>query len=255
LSDYPLEDNATMIQIRHLRKRFRTVTAVDGLSFEARDGAITGLLGPNGAGKTTVLRTIGGVLKPDEGSVRIDGIDVSADPIGARRRVGALLDHTGLYERLSAKENLRYFGKLRAMPAPLLDDRLARLIPELDLEAIADRRTAGFSQGERMKVALGRALIHHPPNLLLDEPTNGLDVATIRTVRKVLRRLRDAGACVVLSSHVLAEIQELCDRVAIVHRGILVAEGSVEEICSATGRDSLEAAFVKLTGREEAVPC
>jgi sodium transport system ATP-binding protein len=207
LSDYPLEDNATMIQIRHLRKRFRTVTAVDGLS------------------------------------------------IGARRRVGALLDHTGLYERLSAKENLRYFGKLRAMPAPLLDDRLARLIPELDLEAIADRRTAGFSQGERMKVALGRALIHHPPNLLLDEPTNGLDVATIRTVRKVLRRLRDAGACVVLSSHVLAEIQELCDRVAIVHRGILVAEGSVEEICSATGRDSLEAAFVKLTGREEAVPC
>ena len=232
-----------MIQVQNLAKSFDNRVAVRSLSFTAPDGAITGLLGANGAGKTTTLRMICGVLQPESGSVTIDGA------------LGALLDHIGIYPRLTVRENLAYFGMLRGMPPAVLAERVSQVLATLGLEAIADRRTAGFSQGERMKTALGRAILHAPKNLLLDEPTNGLDVPTVRSLRDLLRRWRHAGACVVFSSHVLEEVRALCDQVVIVDRGRLVAQGSPAELCRQTDSASLEDAFVKLTCTEEPAIC
>jgi sodium transport system ATP-binding protein len=226
-----------MIKVQGLRKTFGKRPAVKDLSFEASDGTITGLLGSNGAGKTTTLRMICGVLKPESGFIVIRD----------RRRLGALLDHTGIYSRLTLRENLEYFGKLHSMPPESLSERIESVVSVLGLESIADRRTAGFSQGERMKTALGRAILHSPQNLLLDEPTNGLDVPTVRSLRDLLRRLRDSGVCIVFSSHVLEEVRALCDKVVIISSGRLIAEGSPAEVCAQTDTDSLEDAFVKLT--------
>jgi sodium transport system ATP-binding protein len=231
-----------MIAVEGLHKTFGEVTAVKGLSFCAPDGAITGLLGANGAGKTTTLRMIAGVLKPQGGQIRID-----------RERTGALLDHTGLYARLTVRENLAYFGRLRGIPAQQLGERIEELLAVLGLARMADRRTAGFSQGERMKTALARALIHSPHNLLLDEPTNGLDVPTVRALRAFLERMRGNGTCIVYSSHVLEEVRALCDNVVIIARGCVAAQGTAEELCRQSGNGSLEDAFVNLT--EEADTC
>src|SRR5580700_2799593 len=197
-----------MIQVQDLSKNFANRQVVRNLSFTARDGAITGLLGANGAGKTTTLRMICGVLQPESGSVTVD-------PAGT----GALLDDMGIYPRLTVRENLAYFGMLRGMPPAALAGRIREVLATLGLEAIADRRTAGFSQGERMKTALGRAILHAPRNLLLDEPTSGLDVPTVRSLRDLLKRLRDSGTCVVFSSHVLEEVRALCDNVVIIAGG------------------------------------
>jgi sodium transport system ATP-binding protein len=224
-----------MIEVNELCKRFGQVRAVEGLSFQAPGGAITGLLGSNGAGKTTTLRTVAGVLAPDTGSVRLTG------------SLGALLDHTGLYARLTARENLAYFARLRGMSERRLRERTDELVSTLGMETIADRPCAGFSQGERMKTALARAVVHDPANLLLDEPTNGLDVPTIRSLRAFLKRMRDAGACIVFSSHVLEEVRALCDNVVIVSRGQVAAQGSPEQLCVETQSDNLEDAFVKVT--------
>jgi len=233
-----------MIQVQNLTKRFGIRAVVNDLSFTAADGSITGLLGANGAGKTTTLRMICGVLQPDGGTVAVD-----------RRRLGALLDQTGIYSRLTVRENLAYFGELRGIPSAELAERVSQVIATLGLGAIADRRTAGFSQGERMKTALGRILLHGPRNLILDEPTNGLDVPTVRSLRDLLRRLRDDGVCIVFSSHVLDEVRALCDRVVVIDRGRLVAEGSGEALCRDTGSATLEDAFVKLTRSEENAVC
>ena len=230
-----------MIQARNLQKSFGAVQAVRDLSFSAPDGAITGLLGSNGAGKTTTLRMICGVLQPDNGWVRID------------KPVGALLDHVGLYPRLTARENLAYFGELRGIPRAKLAERIEQVLSQLGMEAIADRRTAGFSQGERMKTALARAILHSPQNLLLDEPTNGLDVPSVRALRSLLRQMRDSGMCLVLSSHILEEVRIVCDHVVIVSVGRVVAEGSPEDLCRLTDSASLEDAFIKLT--EENLQC
>jgi sodium transport system ATP-binding protein len=244
-----------MIEVQHLTKRFGTVRAVNQLSFRAPDGAITGLLGANGAGKTTTLRMICGVLNADAGRIRIDAAGSTDRSIELQGRVGALLDHAGLYERLTARENLTYFGRLRGMSPDHLDERVNRVLSELGLKAIADRRTGGFSQGERMKTALGRALLHAPRNVVLDEPTNGLDVPTVRALRDVLRHMRDSGICVVFSSHVLGEVRLLCDRVAVIARGAIVAEGSPEELCENTRSASLEDAFLKLTNDSGRLEC
>ncbi len=233
-----------MIQVQNLCKSFGNLQVVRGLSFKAPDGAITGLLGANGAGKTTTLRMICGVLQPESGAVRIDGAGT-----------GALLDHIGIYPRLTVRENLAYFGMLRGMPPAVLAGRVSQVLATLGLEGVADRRTAGFSQGERMKTALGRAILHAPKNLLLDEPTNGLDVPAVRSLRDLLRRWRDAGACVVFSSHVLEEVRALCDQVVIVDHGRVVAQGSPAELCRDTGSESLEDAFVKVTCTEEPAKC
>jgi sodium transport system ATP-binding protein len=242
-----------MIKVQGFCKSFDNRFVVRDLSFQAPDGAITGLLGSNGAGKTTTLRMICGVLQPDSGSILVDG--VARDPIARQRRMGALLDHMGVYSRLTVRENLLYFGELRRMPPESLKERVDQVLSVLELESIADRRTSGFSQGERMKTALGRAILHSPQNLLLDEPTNGLDIPTVRSLRDLLRRLRDAGTCIVFSSHVLDEVRALCDSVVIISRGSLIAQGSPSEVCSQTNTASLEEAFVKLTSSPESPIC
>ena len=236
-----------MITIQKLAKSFDARPIVRDLSFEAPDGTITGLLGANGVGKTTTLRMICGVLQPDCGSIVVDGA-ASEDILDRQLRIGALLDHMGIYSRLTVRENLAYFGRLRGMPADLLVERIEAVVSVLGLEAMADRKTHGFSQGERMKTALGRALLHSPQNLLLDEPTNGLDIPTIRSLRDLLRRLRDAGTCIVYSSHVLDEVRALCDGVVIIAGGRIVAQGSPEELCTRAETTSLEEAFIELTG-------
>lgn len=243
-----------MIQAQNLSKSFDRRPVVQSLSFTAPDGAITGLLGANGAGKTTTLRMICGMLRPESGSVTVDD-DATGDPLIRQRRLGALLDHIGIYPRLTARENLAYFGMLRGMPAAQIAGRVKEVLAALGLEDLADRRTAGFSQGERMKIALGRAILHAPRNLLLDEPTNGLDVPTVRALRDLLRRWRDAGACVVFSSHVLEEVRALCDQVVVIHRGRVVAQGSPAGLCRQTESASLEDAFVKLTCTGEPAIC
>jgi len=237
-----------MIQAKNLNKQFGEVVAVDNVSFFAPDGAVTGLLGPNGAGKTTSLRMIYGLLKPGGGSVEIDGIDMVANPLQAQRHIGVLPDISGLYPRLTAREHILYFGRLHGIGAAELARRIATGIEILDLGNIIDRRVAGFSHGERTKVALARAIVHDPQNILLDEPTNGLDVMSTRAVRELIRHLRAAGRCVVFSSHVMQEVSALCDRIVVMGRGKVVAEGSPEELLALTGKSSLEDAFVSLVG-------
>lgn len=238
-----------MIEATDLAKTFGAKRALDGLTFSARDGQVTGLLGPNGAGKTTALRMLYGVMRPESGVVRVDGIDASADRTAAQSRLGVLPDVHGLYPRLSAREHIDYFGRLHGMSATELRRRSDELIELLDMHEIADRRTVGFSHGERIKTALARALVHDPPNVLLDEPTNGLDVMSVRSLRAVIRRLRDEGRCVVFSSHVMQEVAALCDRIVIVVDGRSAADGSPDEIRRQTGCEDLEEAFVRLAGR------
>ena len=208
-----------MIEVLHLAKNFGPVRALADVSFRAPDGAITGLLGANGAGKSTTLRTVCGVLQPGGGEIRIDG------------PVGGLLDHAGLYARMTPRETMTFSGRLHGMEGTRLRDRVEELIGFLGLGAAADRPTAGFSQGERMKTALGRALVHAPRNVVLDEPTSGLDVPSVRALRQLIGRMRDAGTAVIFSSHVLEEVRALCDRVVILAKGRVVAEGTPAELC------------------------
>jgi sodium transport system ATP-binding protein len=244
-----------MILVREITKRFDGFAAVSNLSFDAADHAITGVLGANGAGKTTTLRMIAGVLEPDEGEIYVAGENPQVDTVAAQKNLGALLDHTGLYPRLTARENIEYFARLRGIPEESRGERVQALLKEVGLTAVADRPAAGFSQGESMKVALGRALVHRPSHLLLDEPTNGLDVPTQRTLRNLLKGLRDAGTCIVFSSHVLRDVEDLCDRIVIIAKGAVVGQGTVEELCRATGTDTLEGAFLELTEEAEKSSC
>lgn len=240
-----------MIQVSGLRKAFGSVQAVDGVGFTAHDGQITGLLGPNGAGKTTTLRMLYTLMKPDAGSIRIDQVDALADPLAARRRMGVLPDAKGLYKRLTARENIEYFGRLQGLDEGLLKRRTDELVAALDLADIAGRRSEGFSQGQRVKTAIARALVHAPANVLLDEPTNGLDVMATRAMRRFLFGLRDAGHCVLFSSHIMQEVAALCDRIVVIARGRVVADGSPDELRAQTGHDNLEDAFVGVIGSEE----
>lgn len=242
-----------MIQVIDLVKRFKRITAVGGVSFKAGDGEITGLLGPNGAGKTTVLRMLYGLLSADAGTAEIDGIDVLKNRQDAQARIGALPDTQGLYERLTAREHIQYFGELRGLSKEEMRTRINSLIEQLDMKEIADRRVAGFSAGERMKVNISRALIHGPQNVLLDEPTNGLDIMSTRKLREMLLALRDEGKCVLLSSHIMQEVSALCDRIVIISRGTVAASGTLDEIREAAGTDNLEDAFVYLAKGEKEI--
>lgn len=237
-----------MIQVENISKVFGSVRAVQDVSFKADNGRITGLLGPNGAGKSTTLRMLATVLRPDAGRLTVDGTDVLARPREARLKLGVLPHNSGLYPRLTARENIRYYGRLYGMEAEKLEARIEEVLRLLDMQAIADRRTQGFSQGERTKVALARALVHEPPNIVLDEPTNGLDVMATRALREVIRRLRDTGHCVLFSSHVMQEIAALCDHIIIIAHGRLVAQGSPDQIRRQTGHEDLEEAFVTAIG-------
>ncbi len=243
-----------MITVEGLSKRFGEVTAVDGVSFAARDGEVTGLLGPNGAGKTTTLRMLYGLMQPDGGRIAVDAVDAAADPAGARARMGVLPDAHGLYQRLTAREHLRYFGRLRGLAGADLDRRVDELVELLDMGAIAGRRAQGFSHGERTKVSLGRALVHDPRTVLMDEPTNGLDVGSTRAVRGLIRRMREDGRCVLFSSHIMQEVAALCDRIVILAEGRVAAEGTPDELRARTGHANLEDAFVALSGLDEVEP-
>ena len=240
-----------MIEVKDLRKAFGAVNAVDGVSFAARDGEITGLLGPNGAGKTTTLRMLYTLMKPDAGQVLVDGIDAALDPLDVRRRLGVLPDARGLYKRLSARENIEYFAQLQGLDAATRRSRIDALIGALDMADIADRRTEGFSQGQRVKTAIARALVHDPRNVILDEPTNGLDVMATRAMRVFMRKLKDEGRCVLFSSHIMQEVGALCDRIVVIAKGRVVADESPDELRTQTGAANLEDAFVKIIGSEE----
>jgi sodium transport system ATP-binding protein len=240
-----------MIDARGLQKAFGSVKAVDGVSFVARDGEITGLLGPNGAGKTTTLRMLYTLMEPDAGSVLVDGIDVARDAASVRRRLGVLPDARGLYKRMTARENIDYFARLQGLDAATARARADALIEALDMAAIADRRTEGFSQGQRVKTAIARALVHDPGNVILDEPTNGLDVMATRAMRAFMRRLRDEGRCVLFSSHIMQEVGALCDRIVVIAQGRVVADASPAALLEETGAATLEDAFVAVIGSEE----
>lgn len=244
-----------MIEVQDLHKSFTAkkvvVKAVDGVGFEARDGEITGLLGPNGAGKTTTLRMLYTLMKPDSGKVLVDGVDVAVDPETVRRALGVLPDARGVYKRLTARENITYFGELHGLDAATIAQRTERLVQALNMQDFIDRRTEGFSQGQRTKTAIARALVHDPKNVILDEPTNGLDVMTTRGLREFLKQLRAEGRCVVFSSHIMQEVAALCDRIVIVARGQVVASGTADELRAQTGEENLEDAFVKAIGSEE----
>jgi len=240
-----------MIEARNLSRAFGGVQAVGDVSFHAEDGRITGLLGPNGAGKTTTLRMLYSLLKPDRGTVSIDGIDTQKDPVAARRRLGVLPDSRGLYKRLTARENIEYFGRLQGLDEAELKARTDALIASLDLRDIEHRRTEGFSQGQRVKTAIARGLVHRPQNVVLDEPTNGLDVMATRALRGFLRDLREQGRCIVLSSHIMQEVAALCDRIVVVAAGRVVAEGTADELRELTGESNLEDVFVKVIGSGE----
>jgi len=227
------------------------VVAVDDVGFEARDGEITGLLGPNGAGKTTTLRMLYTLMRPESGRVLVDGHDVASEPEFARRALGVLPDARGVYKRLTARENIRYFGELHGMAPALIAERTRQLAAALQMEDFLDRQTEGFSQGQRTKTAIARALVHDPKNVILDEPTNGLDVMTTRGLRDFLRHLRGEGRCVIFSSHIMQEVAALCDRIVVIAHGRVVAQGSADELRQRTGESNLEDAFVQLIGSEE----
>jgi sodium transport system ATP-binding protein len=239
-----------VIAITGVRKHFGHVEAVRNVTFSAADGTVVGLLGHNGAGKTTTLRMLSGLMRPDAGTITVDGADVMVNAAAAQRAMGLLPDSRGLYPRLTPREHIRYFGELHGMSGARIEERSQALLKWLGLEAIADRRVAGFSQGERTKVALARALVHQPRNVILDEPTNGLDVMSTRAMRALIRGLRQDGCCVVFSSHIMQEVSALCDRIVVIAQGTVVADGTPDDLRSLTGKTDLEDAFVALSGLE-----
>jgi len=240
-----------MIQVHEVRKHFGAVQALGGVSFTAQDGQITALLGPNGAGKTTLLRLLVGLLKRDHGSIAVDGVDPAVHPIAVRANIGFLTDQFGLYERLSTREYLTYFGELHGMGKPALAARIDEVSTLLQMDDILERRSKGFSQGQRIKVAMARTLLHRPRHLLLDEPSRGLDVMSTRALRVALAALRDDGCCVIMATHVMQEVSHLCDDVIVIAKGFTVAQGSPQQLCERTGIASLEDAFVSLVGTDE----
>ncbi|MBL4910365.1 MAG: ATP-binding cassette domain-containing protein [Alteromonadaceae bacterium] len=242
-----------MIEINNLAKSFGKVKALDGLSFCAKDGEITGILGPNGAGKTTCLRTLYGLLKADTGSAIIDGIDVSKQPLLARQKLGIFPDKFGLYERLTAYEQIDYFASIHGLTGEHKKQAIEQVLNDLDMQTLAHRKTQGFSQGQRMKVTLAQALVHQPQNFVLDEPTRGLDVMSTRILRDHLNKFKAKGHCILFSSHVMQEVAALCDRVIIVANGKLAAQGTPNELCELAGETQLEEAFVKIIGSDEGV--
>ena len=240
-----------MIAVTNLSKAFGAVQAVQAVSFSAPNGKITGLLGPNGAGKSTTMRLIAGVLEPDEGRVTVDDLDAYRQRVAAQQRLGVLPDKRGVYQRLTARENVRYYGRLHGLRGSALEARIDELTVLLEMADIADRITEGFSTGQKVKVAIARALVHNPPNIMLDEPTVGLDVMSTRAMRQVIRRLRDAGQTVLFSSHIMQEVASLCDNIVIIAHGRVAAQGSADDLRQRAGQPDLEEAFVRLIGTTE----
>jgi sodium transport system ATP-binding protein len=240
-----------MIRVQEIRKRYGKTAAIGGVSFEIPDGMVTGLLGPNGAGKTTTIRAMTGLVTPESGRIDVDGIDVAARPIEARARLGVVPETIGVYDHLTVREHVEYSAELQGMAPAAIASSTTEVLAHLDLAALAGRRAAGLSMGERRRLALARAMVHRPANLLFDEPTNGLDVLGARTVRSDIRRLAELGRAVLVSSHVMPEVAALCDRVIVLVRGVIVAVGRPAELLQQTGCATLEDSFVRIIGSEE----
>lgn len=240
-----------MIKVSNLHKSFGKVKAVRGISFEVRDGEITGLLGPNGAGKTTTLRMLYSLLPPDEGEIRIDGLDPTRDAMAIKRTLGVVPDSRGLYTRMSARENIAYYGELHGMSRKDINMRIEELVKTLDMSDFIERRTEGFSQGQRVKVAIARAMVHKPQTVMMDEPSNGLDVMSTRALRRYILDLKNDGHSIILSTHIMQEVAALCDRIVIIANGQIAADGTAQELLEQSGCNSLEDAFVHLIGTEE----
>ncbi len=240
-----------MIRVEALSKNFGEVEAVIDVSFSADDGKVTALLGPNGAGKSTTLRMLSTVIKPSSGNAYIDGFDVRQETMAVCSRIGVLPHATGLYDRLSARENIRYFGELHGMERDPLEARIDSLVEMLDMSEFSDRRVGGFSQGQRIKVALARAIVHDPKNVLLDEPTNGLDVMATRALREIIHGFKNEGRCVLFSSHVMQEVTNLCDDVIIIGQGRLQFQGTLDRLKTDTGQEDLEEAFIRVIGAQD----
>jgi len=241
-----------MIDVKGIRKTFNTVTALDGINFVARDGEVTGLIGPNGAGKTTALRILYTVMNPDSGVAKVDGFDTVTQRNEVQRRIGVLPDTRGLYPRLTAREHVKYFGRLHGMNGTALKARIDELVSTLGIGDFADRRAKGFSKGQARKVGIARAVVHEPQNLLFDEPTNGLDVGSTRAVHKLIHQWREQGRCVLFCSHIMHEVAAISDRLVVLSLGRVAAEGTLEELYEQTGEKDLESMFLSLTRREEA---
>jgi sodium transport system ATP-binding protein len=240
-----------VIEVRNVSKSFGDVKAVRDISFDMRDGEITGLLGPNGAGKTTTLRMLYSLLPPDSGTIRIDGHDPQKDALDIKRTLGVVPDSRGLYKRLTARENIAYYGELHGMSKAKIQQRIDTLAATLNMEDFIDRETDGFSQGQKVKVAIARAMVHEPQTVMLDEPSNGLDVMTTRALRRFILDLKAAGHSVVLSTHIMQEVAALCDRIIIIAKGRIAADGTQEELLARSGASNIEEAFVKLIGTDE----
>ena len=244
-----------MIEARGLKKSFKAkkiwITAVNDISFAAHDGQITGLLGPNGAGKTTTMRMLYTLMRPEAGQVLVDGVDTVQEPARVRHTIGVLPDARGLYKRLTARENIAYFGQLHGMTVEQIALRVELLAYALDMTDILDRQVEGFSQGQRTKTAIARALVHDPKNVILDEPTNGLDVMTTRAMRRFMLSLKEENKCVIFSSHIMQEVAAVCDRIIIINQGMVVASGSADELMQQVRASTLEEAFVDIIGSEE----
>ncbi len=242
-----------MITINKLNKSFGDIKAVKDVSFVAENSKVTGLLGPNGAGKTTTLRMLYGLLSPDSGSISIDGQETVSNPQLARLKMGVLPDSHGVYQRLTSREHIRYFGRLRGLPDSNIKQRSEELVELLEMQNIIDRKTSGFSHGERMKVSLASALVHNPSHVLLDEPTNGLDVNSTRAVRAIIRKLKDSNVCIIFSSHIMQEVSALCDNLVIIADGMVKAIGAPDEMLKIAGEEDLEEAFLKIADSQEAL--
>lgn len=238
-----------MIRLENLDKQFKTIKAVDGLTLEVSKGEVFGLLGENGAGKTTTLRLLATMLKPTGGTATINGEDLVENPDKVRESIGILFGgETGLYDRLSARENIAYFGQLNGMEKEELNARIDDLCKRLGMEEYMDRRAGKFSKGMKQKVAIARSIVHNPPIMLFDEPTSGLDVTAIRVVQEFIKELKNEGKTIIFSSHSMAEVEKLCDRVGVINKGKLVAIGTLEELKREHGTDDLEEVFIRLIG-------
>lgn len=239
-----------MIHAEHLAKRFKKFQAVGDVSFEARDGQVFGLLGPNGAGKTTTLRILSTVLEPDRGTATVSGYDIRKQKAQVRAHLGILVENAGLYKHLTARECLRYVGNLHGLSGAPLERQIDSLVNDLAMESFINRKTDGFSRGMTRKVVMGMALVHNPPNVILDEPTAGLDVVSMRAVRDLIKRFKEEGRCVILSTHLMSEVERLCDQVGIIHRGTIMAMGTPEELMRSQNATDLETAFVRVIGEK-----
>lgn len=239
-----------MIEALHLAKTFKKFEAVKDVTFTAHQGEVLGLLGPNGAGKTTTMRMLSTVVNPTRGTATVDGYDIRHQKDQVRRHLGILVESAGLYAHSTTREHLRYVGKLHGMSNKQIESQIDYLIDVLDMYEFADRLAKGFSRGMVRKVVLGMALIHNPTNVIFDEPTQGLDVVSTRAVRRIIATFKAEGRCVILSTHIMDEVERLCDRVAIVHRGQILETGTPTELIAKYKADSLESAFVEIIGAE-----